>query len=103
MSGCRDRQLMYSLVQRAPDRVIKAICNAAINAQQGDVNLSQRDKRVFRKNRKAFAVLINRRIPISSKRNRLQKGHGFFAVGLLPALLSAVLSSIGSRFIGNNQ
>lgn len=102
MSGCRDRKLMHSLVQRAPDKVIKAICNAALNAQQGDVRLSKQYKRKFRQNRKFFNTLISRRVPVSNKRKQLQRGHGLFALGLIPALLSAVLSSIGPRFISDS-
>jgi hypothetical protein len=37
---CRDKRVARSLIERAPDGVIKGLCNAAINVERGDVQLN---------------------------------------------------------------
>lgn len=92
LSICKDPAAFRQVVQRAPEAVIRTICNAALNAEQGDVALSKVQKKLFRVHRKKIATLSSPRYSIPTKRKTVQRG-GFFFV---PAILSAVLGSIGS-------
>lgn len=80
----------------APDRVIKVISNAALNAQRGDVHLTPAQKRLFAQNRRLFDTLTSKRIPLNVKRRFLvrhqqQRGGGV----ILGTILAAVLTSLG--------
>jgi len=94
LAVCKDRSVTQKILQRAPDCVLKTICNAALNAELGDVKLSKSQKQLFAKHRGSIAKLTNKKLPLATKRRIIQKG-GFFQV-LVPALLSAVLGALGS-------
>ena len=83
--------------QHAPDGVIRAFSNAAMNARSGEVYVPPRLRTVFRKHNHHFDILIDRSKPIKVKRGLLiQKG------GVLPMvapLIATVLGSIGGEFI----
>jgi len=100
LSVCNDPKSTKSVVQSAPDHVIKTICDAALNAQQGDVSLSKSQKHLFRKHQRLFKQLIDKKIPIKAKKRLIvrQKGGAF---PLIPILLSTVLSSLGSLLFSN--
>ena len=84
------------ILATAPDPIIKAICNAALNAKQGDVHLNKRQKRLLRKNRNFVKSLTQKDIPIQKKRKLLLQKGGSIAGVVIPIILSAVLSSLGS-------
>ena len=87
----KDPSATKAVLKSAPDPVIKTICNAALNAYQGEVPLTKAQKFLFSKNKKTISYLIDKSKPIKAKRKRLvQKGSGAF----IPILLSAVLSGI---------
>lgn len=89
------------VIRSAPDQVIKAICNAALNAAKNPViHLTPSTKNLFRENAGTFALLTNRQVPIPRKRKLLQTGSG---LGLIPALLSSVIPIIGSLFLSRSQ
>ena len=94
LAVCKDRSVNRKILERAPDSVIKTICNAALNAQRGEVKLSKTQKQLFAKHRGLISKLTNRKLSVATKRRIIQKG-GFFQV-LIPAILSAVLGALGS-------
>jgi hypothetical protein len=91
---CKDPKLYKELLHKAPDPVIKSICNAAINALRGEIHLTPANKKLFTKHKKLIEDLSTRQVTIKSKRKLLnQKGNG---LPLIPLILSTVLSSLGS-------
>ena len=91
---CKERKLYKTLLQTAPDPVIKTICNAAINALKGEVHLTPSQKKLFGRHKSLFESLSSRQVSIKTKRKLLnQKGNG---LPLIPIILSTVLSSLGS-------
>lgn len=91
-----DKKISKQIIKTAPDKVIKAICNAAVNAQHGDIALSKSQKKIFHTNRKLFQLLNTRSIPIEKKRHAIvQKG----GVAILPILLTTALGALGSYFM----
>lgn len=96
LSVCRDPRALSATIRSSPDSVIRSICDAALNAQSGDVTLAPKQKRLFRKYRPAFAKLVNPKIGVKSKRTFLVRQRGG-ALPIIPILLSAVLSALGSR------
>jgi len=94
LAVCKDPNIYNVLLKRAPEKVIKLICNAAVNASRGEVHLTPAQKKLFAKHRHLFQQLTTRQVSIESKRKLLnQRGNG---LPLIPILLSAVLSSLGS-------
>ncbi len=81
------------LIKRSPDSVIKSICDAALNAQKGDVSISRQKKKRLANQRNLFSKLTNRKVSILKKRKFLVQRGG---LAILPILLSTVLGSLGS-------
>lgn len=85
---CNDPAAYHSVIRASPNSVVKTICNAALNVERGDIQLSPIQKKLFRNHRKEIAKLTNRRVNISTKRRLLeQRGGAFF----IPALIGAAL------------
>ena len=98
----QDPKVLKSYIRKAPDGVIKAIANAALNAKQGKINLTKAEKKLFAKHRGEFSRLVDQKRTVKSKRRLLQSGRGIAAI--IAPILGAVISAIGSRFIpGNNS
>lgn len=93
LAVCQDPKLVSSAVRAAPDRVIKRICDAALNAANGDIPLTSQQKQLFARNKKLFQSLIDTKVPIVRKRRQLSNQRG---AGILPILLSTVLGTLGS-------
>ncbi len=96
LAYCKDKAIQQKILATAPDPIIKAICNAALNAKQGDVHLNNHQKTLLRKNRKFIQSLTQKEIPIQKKRKLLVQKGGSIAGVVIPIILSAVLSSLGS-------
>jgi len=92
----KNPKLLKAVLKEAGNPLIKSICNAAINVAQGDVQLSQKQKRLLRSHRKYIQSLIQKGEPVARKRKLLNQKGGALAAVLIPILLSTVLSSIGS-------
>jgi hypothetical protein len=82
LATCTDPRAYSAVTRGAPDSAIRAISNAALNIEQGDIHLSPKQKALFRSHRK---VIQN------------QKGGFFF----IPALIGAALGAVGSKIIGS--
>ena len=92
LSIAPDTEVVRKVIQTAPDGVIRAICNATLNAREGDVRIPPYLKHIFAKFHRHI-----RRCPLVEKR-RLLVHHG----GVLPIiapLIATVLGSIGGEFI----
>lgn len=99
-----DSNVVRTVLGSAPDAVIRGVCNAAVNARQGQVQIHPHLKPLFRHHSKQIDFLIDRQHPIEAKRQLLiggggrkrQKG-GVFPI-VVP-LLATVLGSLGTEFI----
>ena len=92
-----DPSTVQEVLMRAPDFVIRAIANAALNAQEGDVRLTPPQKRLFRAYAHTFDVLCDRQLSIADKRRHLLS-RSRLALQCGP-LLASMLGSVGSTFI----
>ena len=97
LSVAPDSEIVRQVLHRAPDAVVRDICNAALNAREGDVRIPPHLKTVFSKYHRHIARLCDHHCPLAEKRRILvQRG------GLLPIiapLIATVLGSIGGEFI----
>lgn len=82
-------QLTKELLKLAPLPVLKLICNAAILASRGsNINLTNKQRQLFKNKHSLFSLLGNRSIGFGRKRKYLiQKGNAAF----IPILLSTVI------------
>ena len=92
-----DSKIVKGVLQKAPDAVIRAISNAALNAPQGAVAVPPQLKQLFKHHNHHFDYLIDQRKPIALKRRRLLQTGG--ALPIIVPLLATVLGSIGGEFI----
>ena len=102
LSICSDPKTFRLVVREAPESVIKTVCNAAFNAERGDVRLSNAEKGLFRKYRKQISILTSTSRTLGAKRRLLSTPQSGGAV-FLPALLTAVLGSLGSRLFKTSE
>ena len=97
ISVAPDSEVVRAVILKAPDGVIRAISNAALNAREGDVRIPPHLKHLFSRYHRHISYLTDRRRPLVDKRRLLvQRG------GLLPIiapLIATVLGSIGGEFI----
>ena len=96
LSFCQDPQLQKGIIGRAPPNVLKAICNAAYNAQRGEVKLTTLQKRILKKHSGVIHKLVDRNVSLDRKRRVLTQSGGCIIAAVIPILLSSVLSSLGS-------
>ena len=100
LAVCKDPVACKAVLQRSPDTVIKCICNAALNAQQGDIQLTKKQIKALSKHRKKISILTNKNRDLKSKRKVLvQKGGAAF----LPVLLGTILASLGSAIFSRKE
>lgn len=101
LSVVPNKKVLNSVLQNAPDEVIKSISNAALNAMQGDVSLNLNQKKLFAKQRSLFNQLVSPKIKIKRKKKILIQRGGAFPV--IPILIGAVLGSLGSHFLAGTR
>ncbi len=92
---CKKPSTTKEVLRFAPDKVIKVICNAALNAQQGEISLTPSQKKQFSKHRKLFNSLISKTTSIPSKRKSLIQQGGS---PILRILLTTILSALPLLF-----
>jgi len=97
LSVASDPKLVRTVLQKAPDGVIRAISNAALNAREGDVRIPPHLRRVFGKFHKHIDNLVDRRRPLAEKRRILVQRGGFLPI--IAPLIATVLGSVGGEFI----
>ncbi len=98
LATCEYIRTVKEVLRRADSKVLKSICNAAVNAADGDVGISAKLRRHFAKHRSAFSVLMSTKITIGEKNKYVLRDRGH-ALELIPPLLTCVLASIGTNFI----
>ena len=83
--------------KKAPNAVISAFSNGALNCRQGGVHIPPHLIPLFRHNNHHFDYIVDRRTSIPSKQHLiLQKGG---ARPIIAQKLATVLGSIGEKFI----
>ena len=90
LAVCKDRSVTKKILERAPDCVLKTICNAALNAEKGDIKIPKRERQLFAKHRGSIAKLSSKKLSLASKRRIIQSG-GFFPV--LIAIFSLLMDN----------
>ena len=98
LSFAPNTEVARAVIAGADDKVVRAIANAALNAQQNPaVRLSPADRDLFRRNSHSFDYLASQKHSVKQKRKHiLQKGG---ALPLVIPILASVLGSLGSAFI----
>ena len=97
LSVAPDLKVAKAVLQKAPNEVITAISNAALNARKGAVDIPPHLIPRFRHHNHQFDWRCDRRQSIPSKRHLiLQKGGAF---PIIVPLLATVLVSIGGEII----
>ena len=97
LSIAPDSEVVRTVLQKAPDGVIRAICNAALNARECDVRIPPRLKYIFAKFHRHIHRLTDRRCPLVEKRRLLVQRGGVLPI--IAPLIATVLGSIGEEFI----
>ena len=92
---CKDHRINRTILQRSPDRLIKNICNAALNVERGEIPLTNKQKRILAKYRRPISKLTSKNYSIGAKRRTLVQKGGFLPA-VLPIILSTVLGALGS-------
>ena len=96
LAVCKDPTTSKAALRAAPDQVVKHICNAAVNAYQGDIKLSKKQKSTLKNYKNSIAALSSKNIPLKNKRKIINQKGGF---SFVPIILSTVLSALGSSLL----
>ncbi|KAF0143322.1 MAG: hypothetical protein FD143_3440 [Ignavibacteria bacterium] len=99
LSVCQNPRVFSHIIAKSPDSLVKSICNAAINAAQGEVALKKKAKKVLSAHRPFVQNLIKKGESVQKKKRILCQNGGSISAIVLPPLLRSVLSSIGTAFI----
>ncbi len=97
LSFFQDKRIHKDILSRAPPNVIKRICDAALNAREGQVILSKKQKQLLARHRKTIEKLLEKSLPVERKRKVLVQQGGGIAAVIIPVILSAVLEALGSK------
>ena len=93
-SSSSNKRLNREIFRSAPDPVIKAVSNVALNALSGDVaHFNPKQKQVLTKHKGKIRILAGRGIPLARKRRLLVGG----ALPFLPIIIGSILGSVGER------
>ena len=85
-------------LKRAPDGVIKAIANAALNVREGDIAITPSQQLLLSNKHKIFDQLVDKNKSLIFKRNLILRQKGGAFPFIVPILQSALLG-LGSAFI----
>ncbi len=78
----------------APDTVIKAICNIALNCYRDDFKLTDKQKNTLKKYRKPIIKLTSTTIPVKYKRKILAQEGGAIWI---PLLVGSIITTLGHK------
>ena len=92
-----DTEVVLIVLQKALDSVIRAICNAALNAREGDVRIPPHVKHIFAKYHQHIHRFTVRRCPLVEKRRLLVQRGGVLPI--IAYLIATVLAPINGEFI----
>ena len=71
-----DINVVRATLEKAPVGVIRGVCNAAVNARQGEVQIPAHLRPLFRQHSDHLDLLIDRQQPLEFKRQLLISGGG---------------------------
>ena len=97
LSVAFDLEVVRAVIKKAPNAVIGAISNGALNCRQGAVHIPPQLLPLFRRQNHHFDYLVDRKKSIPSKRHLIHQNGG--ALPIIAPLLATVLGSIGGEFI----
>jgi hypothetical protein len=98
LSVCTNPTAYRNVLKSAPDDVIRAICNAAMNVEQGDVHLSPAQRQLFSAHRNKIAKLTARDGDVNGKRAVIESQKGGFP--FIPILIGTALGALGGKLFG---
>ena len=49
LAECKDPSVRSAILNGAPEKLVKTICNAVLNVERGDISLNKRQKQTFKK------------------------------------------------------
>ena len=93
-----DTEVARAVIRKAPNAVIQAVSNAALNTLRGDVHVPPHLKPLFRRHIKGFEYLIDRSNSLDAKRRLLSQEGGAFPAVLIP-LIGTALGALGIELI----
>ena len=97
LSVAPDLEVVRAVIKQAPNAVINAISNVALNCRQGTVHILPQLIPLCKHNNHHFDYLVDRRKSIPSKRHLILQKDG--ALPIIALLLATVLDSIYGKFI----
>ena len=97
LSVAPDLHIVRAVIKKAPNAVIGAISNGALNCSQGAVYIPPHLISLFRHHNYHVDYLVDRRKSIPSKRHLILQKSG--ALPIIAPLLVTVLGSIVGEFI----
>ena len=84
-----------AVMKTAPQDVLKAVCECAVNVLKGNVPLTSGQKNALRKHKKGLRELVQKKTTQKRRKQIIQKG------GFLGALLKPVLGVLGGLLSGS--
>jgi hypothetical protein len=91
LKTAKERKAFLSLVDK---NVIHAIAECFHNIRLGNIKVTEKQKKVLRRNKKHLQLLVEKTVPIVKKRKVLVQRGGAFLPIVLPAILSFLLSNV---------
>jgi hypothetical protein len=98
LTVCKDPRAYHRVLKGSTDDVIKTICNAALNVEQGDLHLTPSLQKLFSSHRKAIAKLTCPGGNIKNKRAIIESQKGGFP--FIPILIGTALGALGGKLFG---
>ena len=95
---CKNPKAYRSVLQGSSDDVIKALCNAALNVEQGDIDLTPQQQQLYAAHRTQIAKLTSRAIDLRRKRGVIGSQTGGFP--FIPILIGTALGALGGKLFG---
>jgi hypothetical protein len=93
--GSGNPEVRTRILEHADDDLVNAVCECASNVAQGNVMLTQQQRRRLNKYKRLTRKICRKKYPVKKRRKLLQQQGGF-----LPALLAPVLGIVGSLIGG---
>ena len=97
LSIAPDTEVVRIVLQKAPDGVIRVICNAALKACEGDVHIPHHLKHICAKYHPLIHRLTNRRCHLVDMRRLFVQRRGVLPISA--PMIATVLGIIGGEFI----
>jgi hypothetical protein len=90
-----------AIIQKAPNELIKALAELALNTLAGHIDLARKDKQKLYPYRHQIRALASKQIPLAKKRKQCCQKGGFLPALIGPAL--SVLAAILGEFIAKRK